>query len=612
MTESSSPTTNPIDVLPPLDLAPERVAATARNAVTTRRVVLLGAGAAALTTACLPTGGGAPAAGGAPGAGGVAAPPTVPPTSPPMTAAPPSAAPPTAAPTTAAPTTAPTTTAPTAPTTTVPPLGVPAGLGAALVVDKLTFGAKPGLRAQVEARGIGAWIEDQLDPAGRGVAHAEQRVAGYATLTNTHRQNYELRMQTDGEDRLFCELDHATLQRAVYSDRQLYELMCDFWTNHFNVWRQKNWMSFLINRSIHTVIRPHALGRFEDLLWASAHDTTMLNYLDNLESSVLTPGGVNENYAREILELHTLGIVDGQHVYTEADVRGVAQLLSGWGLNWDDNPQRYNFKFLPWAHDRAAVSILGGSFTRPARAYGEGLSDGERLLGVLARHPSTARHLATKLCRRFVGDTPPPSLVASAATVYLANDTAIVPVLRHIFASAEFAASGRSKVRRPFEQLVAVLRATNASMPTAPLSVSARMLRGAHEVLGQPLYERVSPDGYPDSGGFWATSDGLLKRWQGAALVTHNGITAQTNVNDRIRVDLGLLIPSPAPATVGDLVSWVARELGNFDIPGADITTLCAEANVPAGLPSSVVTSNPAVLAFVVAIVLSHPTFLRR
>lgn len=480
-----------------------------------------------------------------------------------------------------------------------------------MVVDKLTFGARPGLVAAVESRGVANWIEDQLQPQARNVPHAEARVAGYVTLTNTHRQNYQVQETDGGGDRLEGELDHATILRATYSERQLYEVMCDFWTNHFNIWRHHTWMTFLKTRDNEQVVRANALGKFSDLLRASSRSTAMLDYLDNLPSDASAPGGVNENYARELLELHTLGIIGGVKSYTETDVHGVAQIISGWSIEWDDVPARYDFKFLPWQHDRSAVSIFGGAFTRPARAYGQGFDDGVRLIDFLAHHPSTARYISWKLCRRFVSDDPSPALINSCAAVYTANDTAIVPVLRHIFASSEFAASGRAKVRRPVEQLICWLRATNAQFGNDALGHASETIRCTLEDMGQPLFERRSPDGYPDSAGFWVSSEGLLQRWSAAGRLTRNRLT-DSSKTDRITVNLSALLPSPMPATVGALISAIARGVGNFTMPAGDVTDLCSSLAIIESASASTLVGNAANLAAVVGLVLAHPLQQRR
>lgn len=517
----------------------------------------------------------------------------------------------TTVPTTAVPTTAvPSTVAPTtAPPTTPPPAASP--LSVALVVDKLTFGARPGLVAAVEARGVANWIEDQLQPQARNVPSAESRVAGYATLTNTNRQNHAVQDSPNGGDRLEGELDYATILRATFSERQLHELMSDFWTNHFNIWRHHSWMGFLKSRDNEQVVRANALGKFTDLLRASSRSPAMLNYLDNLPSDASQPGGVNENYARELLELHTLGIINGAKSYTEADVHGVAQIISGWSIEWGDVAGKFDFKFLPWQHDRAAVSIFGGAFTRPARAYGQGFDDGVRLIDFLARHPSTARYISWKLCRRFIGDDPPMSLVNSTAAVFTANDTAIAPTLRHIFASPEFAASGRAKVRKPFEQLVCWLRATNAQMGNDPIGDTSDTLRRTLEDMGQAIFERRSPDGYPDTAGFWVSSEGLLQRWSAAGRLTRNRLTDAAKA-DKITVNLTSLLPTPMPATVGGLVTALAQSLGSFTMPAADVSDLCTSLAITESAAATTLSGNAANLASAVGLILCHPLQQRR
>lgn len=546
---------------------------TDENGPPSRRAVLAAAGVALAASACAPSGGGSPA-----------------------------------------PTTTPTTAPPPAPTTTLPTTPPPPGgegVTVGIAIDKLTFGPRPGLAAAIAGRGVWGWIDDQLDPVGRGVADAEHRVAGYTTLTNTHRQNYAVQDGDGGWDRLIAELDHATVQRAVFSDRQLHELMCDFWANHLNTWRQKTWMLFLKNRSHETVVRPNALGKFSTMLLASARDTSMLDYLDNLPSDASQPGGVNENYARELMELHTLGMVGGVQPFTEADVRGVAKIMSGWSINWDDNAARYDFKFLPWQHSRDAVTILGGAFTRPARSYGQGYDDGVRLIGLLAHHPATARHIAWKLCRRFVGDAPSDALVASTAAVFTANDTAIAPALRHIFASPEFAAGHRRKVRRPFEHLVASLRALGAALPTAAQTQTTSKVRGCLEDLGQPIFERHSPDGYPDANPFWASSEGFLQRWGMAGRLARNRLTDPGQPHP-IVVNLPSLVVGAPVVTVADLIRWMAEQLANFPIDGTDVADLCTACAFSPTAPAAAVSGDATKLALAAGLLLCHPTFMKR
>jgi uncharacterized protein (DUF1800 family) len=492
-----------------------------------------------------------------------------------------------------------------------PPPPGPGGsvVSAEMAVDKLTFGPTPGLVAAVRAMGVGAWIDQQLSPA--GIPHAGSMLAGseFDSLRNTNAENRAL--QDIDQSDLFDQLDHATFIRSVHSEQQLYEVMCDFWSNHFNTWRRASWMGFLKQRDNEDVVRPYALGKFSDMLSASAHSPAMLDYLDNTPSDASSPGGVNENYARELMELHTLGIIDGVHVYTEADVGAVARVISGWSINWDDGPTKYDFKYSPWLHDYDPVSAFGGAFTVPARSYGQGYADGVALIDFLAHHPSTARYVCYKLVRLFVDDDPPMSLVDSAAAVFSANDTAIAPTLRHIFHSAEFAASHRVKMRRPLHHLVACLRAMDADFGTDPLGKSADALRSAMDDLGQPIFERHTPDGYPELGPYWISSDGLINRWETAARIARNRL-GNTSTADKVSVDLASLMPSSLPSTASALVRWIGSELANVSISPADAAALCAAIGVDPDGPATDITTEEHEMSMAFGLVFSHPIFQRR
>lgn len=495
------------------------------------------------------------------------------------------------------------------PTTQLPaPGGPPSNVAPEVAVDKLTFGPRPGLVDAVRAMGVGAFIEAQLNPS--GLPDAEARLAGYRSLANTNYQNYQL--ADSGEwDLIPAELDAATIIRAVHSERQLYELMCDFWSNHFNTWRSKTWMGFLKNADHRDVVRAHALGKFSDMLVASAHSPAMLDYLDNLPNDASTPGGVNQNYARELMELHTLGIVNGEQVHTEDDVAQVSKLISGWSIDWEVGPNKFGFRFAPWMHSLDAVSVLDGAYSRPARDYGEGYEDGLEFLDVLAHHPATARHICWKLCKRFISDDPPMSLVDSAAAVFSANDTAIVPTLRHIFNSPEFAAAEDSKIRRPFEHVVACLRALDATFGTDPEGKSIKSLRWVLDDLGQPIFERVSPDGYPDAGSFWISSAALLERWCFTGEVARNAF-GHRSTPDKVVVNLAALLPAPLPATVAELIAWIGTHVANINIPAGDVADLCSAIGYSAGAAASTLTANESKLGLAFGLVLCHPLFQRR
>lgn len=494
-------------------------------------------------------------------------------------------------------------------TTTAPPDS--GGPTAALLADKLTFGPTPAVLAEIASMGAVPWIDRQLSPA--GLYDASDRVSSYATLTNTDKQNRLVNDLDKGWELIVGETDHATVLRAVHSEAQLHEVMCDFWVNHFNVWRSKDWMKFLYPRYRESIIRPHALGRFADLLAANTHSVAMLNYLDNIRSNAREEGGVNENYARELMELHTLGIIDGAAFHSEPDVGAVARLLSGWGVSWTDDASQYTFRFSPWAHDLGPVSVFGGAWSRPARSYGEGLSDGESFVDFLAHHERTAHYIALKLCRRFVADKPPAALVSSTASVFIDNDTQLAPTLRHIFTSPEFAASSDSKVRRPFEAMAAMLRTLDAQLPTDPRSNGARVINATLEKMGQPLHERPSPDGYPDADGYWVGADGLLKRWELAGRLARNTLgSTSVPAAERVVTDVAALVPSPLPGTVGELLDAMAVRLCGRAVPASDRDSLAARLGLSTSAPATDLTTTNGAVAFVAGVLMAHPTFHRR
>jgi uncharacterized protein (DUF1800 family) len=344
------------------------------------------------------------------------------------------------------------------------------------------------------------------------------------------------------------ELESATLARAVLSNRQLNEVMVDFWENHFSVYVGKGQTRNFLTAYDRDVIRPHVLGKFRDLLGAVAHSPAMLFYLDNWESqadsthSTLTANGrvasaaqrrrviaalvrarpnqlppqlrnlppeqrqqalqqagkrgLNENYARELMELHTLGVDGG---YTQQDVIEVARCLTGWSID-----QRTGaFVFRPQAHDADAKVVLGHRI--PA---GRGEEDGEEVLDILARSPATAHFIARKLVVHFVSDSAPPALVERAAQTFLRTDGDIREVVRTIVTSPEFfsTAAYRAKVKTPFEVVASGLRALDARPDTTP------RLAGLVALLGQPEFGRQTPDGWPDRADAWMNTGAILNR----------------------------------------------------------------------------------------------------
>ena len=312
--------------------------------------------------------------------------------------------------------------------------------------------------------------------------------------------------------------------------------MVEFWTNHFNVNLDDTPADHMITVDNREVARAHALGRFVDLLQASAHSPAMLIYLNNANSDANSDEGVNENYGRELLELHSMGIIDGVQPYTEADMRGVALTLSGWSVNTDDGQHRFQFK--SDMHHAGPINILGGAFVTSGHTGTAGLADGVTLINLIARHPATARYIAYKLCRRFVADTPPPALVASVAAVY-SRTTPPSP--------RSCATSSTPRRSRPGRRTRSD-GGSRSSSPTPgpwaatadpdPLGELANHLHGYGwgflERLGQRLWGHHTPDGYPDTAPDWISADGLLRRWETAGAVTATWLDGWTFDADAI------------------------------------------------------------------------------
>jgi uncharacterized protein (DUF1800 family) len=502
------------------------------------------------------------------------------------------------------------------------------------VLNRTGFGSRPGDIERVRAMGLQAYIEEQLHPEWIDDRAAERRLVDLAGLNisartfaieyyqpmNVARQEYtaaqkpaatgatprylrwrlqpiaamslpgagkpvtvlqqasvtpeELRFQRENQ-LVMDNLQAQKLLRAVYSERQLVEVLTDFWFNHFNVDARKIEDRPVMIEYEREAIRPHVLGRFRDLLGATARSPAMLFYLDNWLSAAPsaaaapqpTPGrparspsgtparpigpagrtvsaanrgtpaparpaspgrGLNENYGRELLELHTLGVDGG---YTQKDVVEVARSFTGWTLH---NPHDgLGFFFNPRTHDSGEKRVLGHRIKA-----GRGIEDGEEVLDLLARHPSTARFIATKLVRRFVADDPPQALVDRAARAFRRSDGDLRVVMRVILASTEFYDAYRLKVKTPFEYVASALRATNASI------VDARRLNGVIGGMGEPLYQCQPPTGYGDAAHLWINSGTLVSRLnfaQGLATSGLNGAARLDAAGDAAGLTASLL-----------------------------------------------------------------------
>jgi uncharacterized protein (DUF1800 family) len=357
----------------------------------------------------------------------------------------------------------------------------------------------------------------------------EPGTAADQEMTRTQRSTGQLEAMR-AERLVLAELSQQRIIRAVHSERQLEEVMVDFWFNHFNVFAGKGPTRLYLTEYERDVIRPHVLGNFRDLLGATAHSPAMLFYLDNWQSAVPKsdrssgrgqimrrrgmPGaaqpnrparGLNENYARELMELHTLGVDGG---YTQKDVQEVARAFTGWTI--DMPRQGGGFRFEPRIHDEGEKVVLGH------RIKAGGKKDGEEVLDILAAHPSTARFIATKLARRFVADAPPAELVDRASARFRETRGDIREVVRTLVTSPEFfaAAAYRAKVKSPYEFVASAARAANVDL------VSALPLVQALRELGMPLYFCQPPTGYPDRADAWVNTGALLSRMNFAVALT--------------------------------------------------------------------------------------------
>lgn len=430
-------------------------------------------------------------------------------------------------------------------------------------MNRLTFGARPGDVVRVRQMGVDRWVARQLRPETIDDQTADGFVARFATYREpvaqleaeyrppaavllarrapgdttrrpmTAADSIAFKQAEQAANRILFDLQTVKVARAELSERQLQEVMADFWENHFTVFDRKGqWMRYYLPSFDRDVIRPHALGKFRELLEGVAKSPAMLFYLDNWESvadsteptlavrpgprpsgmrsrSALRPTtppsrpprrhqGLNENYGRELLELHTLGVDGG---YSQQDVINVARALTGWSIA---RPQEGSgFIFRPQFHDAGPKVVLGHRL-----GGGRGLEDGEDVLDIVSRHPSTAHFIAAKLCRRFVSDSPPPELVDRAAATFRSTDGDIRQVLWTILNSPEFysRAAYRSKVKSPFEVVVSAMRAVNAEGDSTPRTaqIIARM--------GEPLFGHAAPNGYPETGESWMNTGAILNR----------------------------------------------------------------------------------------------------
>jgi uncharacterized protein (DUF1800 family) len=436
------------------------------------------------------------------------------------------------------------------------------------LLSRATFGPRPGELERVRALGAEAWLERELSRTGASDPGVHDTLASMRTLTmsipdllrefprpdpaaRAKLQSGEMSRQEmmtvyppeKRPGRILTELQAAKMVRAVMAERQLEEVMVDFWFNHFNVFAPKNDTRWFVTAYERDVIRPHALGRFRDLVRASSRHPAMLYYLDNWLSVRADlgsdgpnrgrRGGLNENYARELLELHTLGVDGG---YTQKDVTEVARAFTGFTIDRPREVGRYLFR--PALHDGGEKLVLG---TRIPAGGGE--SDGDRVIEIVTRHPATARFIATKLVRRFVADDPPAALVDRVAATFRASDGDVPTMLRVIFTAPEFWApdARRAKIKKPFEFVASAARAVNARVDARGGMALAR----AVAEIGEPLYEAQPPTGHPDRAEAWVSAGALLARMNFALGLAQNRYAGVQIELTRPADELALFLGSP-------------------------------------------------------------------
>ncbi len=373
------------------------------------------------------------------------------------------------------------------------------------LLNRAAFGPWPGDLERLRRLGREAWLEEQLQPQRIDDTACDLRAERFESLYFSAGDAYEFRKPV-----LRDEITRHALLRAVYSRRQLFEVMVEFWTDHLNIDLEKGDCIYLKPSDDRDVIRRHALGNFRDLIRASATSPAMLVYLDGISNKVRR-GSMdvpNENYARELLELHTLGVNGG---YTQQDVLEAARCLSGWTFDrkrfFARNPSAAFFR--PDWHDDGEKVVLG----RRIKA-GLGARDLDWLIDIVCAHPSTARFIATKLCRRFVSLEPPESLVTRLAAEFERSGGEIRPLLRLLFGSPEFAASRGELFKRPFKFLVSALRGLAAD------TQADKPLLEPLQRMGHGLFQYPTPDGYPDDELPWMGT--LLWRWNVAFALADN------------------------------------------------------------------------------------------
>jgi uncharacterized protein (DUF1800 family) len=414
-------------------------------------------------------------------------------------------------------------------------------------INRLSFGPTPGEIERVESIGVEKYIQEQLNPSTiPSSSILDNQLAQLSSLKfsatelgavygATRKANPAERSQLELNIRKVAdERNHAKLLRALESPRQLEEVMTDFWYNHFNVATNKGISRIWVGNYEQTAIRPHLFGKFRDLLGATSRHPAMLYYLDNWRNTTPNPnpkaknrGGLNENYARELMELHTLGVKGG---YSQKDVTSLAQIFTGWGYLPANTKKGtpFTFYFDSNRHDSSPKILLGKPIT------GTGEQEIEQALDILAKNPATAKFISYKIAQRFVSDNPPAALVDQMKTRWLQTDGDIKAVMTTMLDSKEFwaPAAQRSKFKTPLEYVVSAARATGSNIE------ETKFLTGQLAGLGMPLYGCPTPDGYKNTREAWLNENSTIQRINFAShIASGRGLSRKPQPIDSIKLN---------------------------------------------------------------------------
>lgn len=424
-------------------------------------------------------------------------------------------------------------------------------------LNRISYSVLPEDLTRVREIGTEAYLFEQLNPETLDDSLMDDMLSRRPILQMNRVDLHKLGF---GE-RTRMALIEAAVLRAVHSKRQLLERMVEFWTDHFNIPAEEYSQDLIVMHR--DVVRCHALGKFRDLAIGVAQSPAMLHYLDQAYSDKEHP---NENYARELLELHTLGVDGG---YSENDVLEAARALTGWTVHDGTDT---GFFFSAEMHDDGRKGILGHEMPS-----GRGIEDGLHLLSILVNHPETAKFISRKLCVRFVSDNPPQSLVDAVTQTWIDSGGDIKTVLTRLFLSEEFNNSVGMKFRRPLDFFIGALRATGTHF------TDDYVMKDLLSELAQPPYGWQPPNGYPDVAGAWLSTSGLLARWNTAIALSHS---AYSEDNSGMSNRLAHLIDNPR--TVGELVTMVSQRVFAAPLPEAEFAKFVAFASDGRGEGSKV------------------------